>query len=135
MTYSYDDVNRLILQKSVDKNGTAIAQYTYTLGKNGERVEATESGACGEVETAYDYDKANRLVKETIRIDTGKTVYEYSYDKVGNRICKETDGVKTSYTYDSRNRLTTEKTGNGEIVYHYDVNGNLVKKSGGADAI
>ena len=113
-------MNRLILQKSVDKNGTVIAQYAYTLGKNGEWTKVTESGACGEAETAYDYDKANRLVKETIRTDAGKTVYEYRYDKVGNRIGKETDGVKTSYTYDSRNRLTTEKTGNSEIVYHYD---------------
>lgn len=135
LTYTYDDLNRLILQKNVDKNGTVIEQYAYTLGKNGERTKVTESGACGAVETTYDYDIANRLVKETIQTDDGKTVYEYSYDKVGNRICKEVDGVKTSYTYDSRNRLTTEKTGNSEIVYHYDANGNLVKQSGGADTI
>ncbi len=135
LTYTYDDLNRLILQKSVDRDGTVIAQYAYTLGKNGERTKATESGACGEAETTYDYDKANRLVKETIRTDDGKTVYEYSYDKAGNRTCKETDGVKTSYTYDSRNRLTAEKTGNSGITYHYDANGNLVKQSGGTDTI
>ncbi|MCM1158608.1 MAG: hypothetical protein NC300_10145 [Bacteroidales bacterium] len=34
-----DDINCLILQKSVDKNGTVIAQYEYTLGKNGEKTE------------------------------------------------------------------------------------------------
>lgn len=37
--YTYDDINRLTLQKSVDKNGTVIAQYEYTLGKNGEKTE------------------------------------------------------------------------------------------------
>ncbi|MDE6625518.1 MAG: hypothetical protein K2K56_03990 [Lachnospiraceae bacterium] len=99
LTYTYDDLNRFILQKS------------------------------------YGYDRANRLVKETIETGTGKTTYEYSYDKVGNRTCKETDGVRTFYTYDSRNRLIAEKTGNSEIVYHYDANGNLVKQSGGTDTI
>ena len=135
LTYTYDDLNRLILQQMVYNSGNAVVQYRYTLGKNGERTHIEEKGPDGTIETDYKYDKANRLVKETIQTSTGKTTYEYSYDKVGNRTSKEADGVKTVYTYDSRNRLATEKTGDNTVTYHYDANGNLLKQSAGTDTI
>ncbi|MDD6072554.1 MAG: hypothetical protein PUC12_17350, partial [Clostridiales bacterium] len=129
LTYSYDELNRLLLQKVVDKNGTIIAQYAYTLGKGGERTKVTETGACGNVETAYDYDKAGRLTKEVIEKDDVITTYLYEYDATGNRTAKTVDGEKTRYTYNSRNQLVTE-TGSETIAYSYDDNGNLLRKSG-----
>ena len=135
LTYTYDDLNRLILQQMVYNSGNAVVQYQYTLGKNGERTHIEEKGPDGTIETDYKYDKANRLVKETIQTSTGKTTYEYSYVKVGNRTSKEADGVKTVYTYDSRNRLAMEKTGDNTVTYHYDANGNLLKQSAGTDTI
>ena len=55
------------LQKVVDKSGKAIAQYQYTLGEGGERIKVTEEGPEGTIKTAYEYDKAGRLTKETIQ--------------------------------------------------------------------
>ncbi len=104
----YDECNRLILQKVVDKNGTVIAQYEYTLGKGGERTKVTETGACGSVETSYEYDKAGRLTKEAIETNGGKTTYIYTYDAVGNRTARNENGEKTEYNYNSRNQLVTE---------------------------
>ena len=135
LTYTYDDLNRLILQKSVDKNGTVIAQYEYTLGKNGERTKVTESGVCGNAEISYDYDKANRLVKEVIERNGEKTVYIYTYDAVGNRISKNENGEKTEYAYNSRNQLVKETSVAGTVIYSYDANGNLLKQSGMVDTI
>ncbi len=135
LTYTYDDLNRLILQKSVDKNGTVIAQYEYTLGKNGERKKVTESGACGNAEISYDYDKANRLVKEVIERNGEKTTYIYTYDAVGNRISKNENGEKTEYAYNSRNQLVKETSAAGTVTYSYDANGNLLKQSGITDTI
>ena len=84
LTYTYDDLNRLILQKEVDRNGTVIAQYAYTLGEGGEREKVTETGACGNVETTYEYDKAGRLVKEVTedQLNNDKKIYIYVYDAV-----------------------------------------------------
>ncbi len=130
ITYTYDECNRLILQKVVDRNGTIIAQYQYTLGKGGERTQVTETGACGNVETAYDYDNAGRLIKETIQKGEETTTYRYNYDDVGNRTKKLEDSAITKYTYNSRNQLVTEETEAGVVTYSYDANGNLLSQSG-----
>ena len=135
LTYSYDECNRLVLQKTVDKNGTVIAQYEYTLGKGGEQEKVTESGACGSVETSYDYDKAGRLTKEVIEKNNEKTTYIYTYDAVGNRISKNENGEKTEYTYNSRNQLVTETFATGTVTYSYDANGSLLNQSGAGKAV
>lgn len=74
---------------------------------------------------------------------------EYSYDKVSNRISRETkvkgelsaladvnseevqvtEG-RTTYTYNALNQLVTESSPEGNITYTYDANGNLIKQSG-----
>ena len=135
LTYTYDECNRLILQKVVDKNGTVIAQYAYTLGKGGERTKVSETGACGTVETSYDYDRAGRLTKEVIEAKDEKTVYIYTYDAAGNRTAKNENGEKTEYTYNSRNQLVTETSSAGTVAYSYDANGNLLNQSGAGKVI
>ncbi len=135
VTYAYDECNRLTLQKVVDRNGTIIAQYQYTLGKGGERTRVTETGACGNVETAYDYDKEGRLIKETIQKGEETTTYRYDYDDVGNRTKKLEDSAITKYTYNSRNQLVTEETEAGVVTYSYDANGNLLSQSGAGKAV
>jgi len=135
ITYTYDECNRLSLQKVVDRNGTVIAQYQYTLGAGGERTKVTETGACGSVEAAYDYDNAGRLIKETIQKGEETTTYKYDYDDVGNRIEKRENSKITKYTYNSRNQLITEKTGTQVVTYSYDANGNLLSQSGAGKAV
>ena len=135
ITYTYDECNRLTLQKAVDRNGTVIAQYQYTLGAGGERTKVTESGACGSLETAYDYDDAGRLIKETIQKGEETTTYKYDYDDVGNRIEKRENSTITTYTYNNRNQLITEKTGTQVVTYSYDANGNLLNQSGAGKAV
>ncbi len=134
LTYSYDECNRLILQKVVDKSGKAIAQYNYTLGEGGERTKVTEEGPEGTIETAYEYDKAGRLTKETIQKGEETTTYQYKYDSVGNRIEKRVNSDITKYTYNSRNQLVEEDTLTGTVVYSYDANGNLLNQSGAGKA-
>ncbi|MBE5945166.1 MAG: RHS repeat-associated core domain-containing protein [Lachnospiraceae bacterium] len=135
ITYTYDECNRLSLQKVVDRNGTVIAQYQYTLGAGGERTKVTETGACGSVEAAYDYDNAGRLIKETIQKGEETTTYKYDYDDVGNRIEKRENSKITKYTYNSRNQLITEKTGTQVVTYSYDANGNLLNQSGAGKTV
>ena len=141
ITYEYDSLNRLLVQKTIGSTGECIAKYTYTIGKNGERIEVLEEGLAGTTETEYTYDNAGRLTGEIItKAESGsvesKTAYGYTYDKVGNRITKSVNAgetpVTTEYTYNSRNQLLSESVNGQETLYSYDANGNLVKKSGTA---
>ncbi len=140
-TYEYDALNRLLVQKTVDKTGALTAQYQYTTEKNGERTKIQEEGPAGKKETEYEYDGAGRLTGErTVSADsTGKeteTSYAYEYDSAGNRTRKKVSTVGTTtvtdYTYNSRNQLAEEETKGRKTRYHYDANGNLLKKSGAA---
>ena len=140
-TYAYDALNRLLVQKTIDSTGALIAQYQYTTGKNGERTKIQEEGPAGKTETEYDYDGAGRLTGErTVSTDNAgketETSYTYEYDNAGNRIRKKVSAAGTAaateYTYNSRNQLAEEETKGQKTLYHYDANGNLLKKSGAA---
>lgn len=121
VSYEYDEVNRLVREKVLDKNGAPVVEYSYTLGAAGERLKVVETGRTVE----YEYDELYRLVKETVTDHSGTTVTEYTYDRNSNRLTKTVDGEVTEYTYNELNQLVSE-TG---ISYEYDLNGNLIKKT------
>lgn len=149
VTYTYDACQRLKEEWIVNESGVTLAKYTYGLGKAGERISVTEWSNGEETETAYRYDKLNRLVKETIERNQNKLTYEYSYDAVSNCIEKTvsikgdisaladvdleevqvTEGT-TTYTYNALNQLVAEASPEENISYTYDDNGNLVKQTG-----
>jgi len=88
----------------------------------------------------YEYDKANRLTKESktnnaVTKDgetTGDKTITYAYDTNGNLICKGDDTEYESYTYTADNMLAsaTIHKGNTETVetYTYDGEGNRLRK-------
>jgi len=123
VSYEYDKVNRLVLEKVLDKNGSLVAKYKYTLGAAGERLKVEENDRTVE----YEYDELFRLTKETVTDDNGTSVTTYTYDKNSNRLIKTVDGEVTTYAYNELNQLISE-TG---VSYEYDLNGNLVKKTEG----
>lgn len=119
ISYKYDEVNRLISEKALDKQGGLVAQYEYTLGAAGERTKVKELDRTVE----YTYDALYRLTGEKITADDGTvTTYTYAYDKVSNRILKTENGTETVYTYNALNQLVKEN----DTVYKYDDAGNLV---------
>ena len=120
-SYEYDEVNRLVREKILDKNGAPVVEYGYTLGAAGERLKVVETDRTVE----YEYDELYRLTKETVTDSNGTIVTEYTYDRNSNRLTKTVDGVVTEYAYNELNQLVSE-TG---ITYEYDLNGNLVEKT------
>lgn len=119
ISYKYDEVNRLISEKALDKQGGLVAQYEYTLGAAGERTKVKELDRTVE----YTYDALYRLTGEKITAaDKTVTEYTYAYDKVSNRILKTENGTKTTYTYNALNQLIKEN----DTVYKYDDAGNLI---------
>ncbi len=117
--YQYNDAGELVHQITTDKFGTSIDNSQYNYDNKGNIISAISTAGT----TTYVYDELDQLLKET-RPDG--TIYEYTYDEVGNRLTKKvtTDGnaVTTSYTYDDADQLTSV---NG-TTYSYDDNGNLL---------
>ncbi len=148
-TYRYDSCHRLTEEKVTDRNGNVILQYSYVLGKAGERIQTSETSPAGTVTTVNMYDSLNRLINESITDHKGTLANEYAYDAESNRIQKKTritgdisgiadpssDEVRivegtTTYEYNELNQLVRENAPDGAIVYSYDANGNLVGRDG-----
>ena len=109
--YRYDDQGNILLAMNCDEQGkaTAISQFYYD--KEGNKLREytgmTEpllitgldqiSGNSNYSVTKYEYDDANRLIKEIDPLGHEQT---YSYDQLGNlcEIC-DRNGIKTKYTY------------------------------------
>ena len=124
ITYDYDILNRLVCEKTLDKNGEIVVQYEYTLGDAGERLKVTELDRTVD----YTYDELYRLTGETIaNADGSINSWSYTYDAVSNRISKTENGTETVYTYNELNQLVQENN----TVYTYDDAGNLISVDGG----
>ena len=124
VTYDYDELNRLICEKALDKDGGLVAQYEYTLGAAGERTKVTELDRTVE----YTYDELYRLTGEKITAGGKVTEYTYTYDAVSNRLTKTENGNETVYNYNELNQLVQEN----DTVYTYDDAGNLISTESGA---
>ncbi len=110
----------------IDIDGNPVVQYVYTLGAAGERLSVAELDCT----VAYTYDELYRLTSETITEGEKVTEYTYAYDSVGNRILKTKNGTETEYTYNELNQLVADS----DNTYEYDLNGNLVRVIGEAQA-
>jgi RHS repeat-associated protein len=131
-SYTYDNLNRLTGLSSAGGSG-ALAQYTYVLGKAGNRLSVAElSGRT----VVYGYDDLYRLKTETVSPAIGGTFtcgdknelcgeIGYKYDLVGNRQQRTSTMAKIPATgllnYDENDRTSTDV---------YDPNGNTVSSAG-----
>jgi RHS repeat-associated protein len=127
----YDDRNSLKYLEN-RKDNTVIGSYKYTLDKAGNRLKVEEN--TGRI-VEYSYDDLYRLLSEKITdAANGNRIYDYTYDKVGNRNTKTevVNGVNkvTEYAYDANDRLQNEKVDQLQIAsYTYDNQGNTLTKT------
>ena len=90
--------------------GATIQEYTYDANGNRTKLKETNNGVVNE--TAYTYDKNDRLITEK---KSSQTV-TYTYDKNGN-LTGKTDG--TVQVFDLLNRMTSYKKGGTTAAYTY----------------
>ena len=108
--------------------GDTVQEFAYD--GNGNRVKLTETENGTVKETAYTYDKNNRLLTEKTGSQAQIT---YSYDNNGNMTGKS-DG--TVQTFDTLNRMTRYQKGGSYVTYAYYPDGmRKSKKVGTAAAI
>ncbi len=152
LKYEYSLNHRLINEYVYDVSGNLLYRYYYygfDANNNRNWVKEYDYTTGAEYNIKYEYDKLNRLTKETISCGEGSLVNEYTYDSLSNRTSKTTtitgdisliadrddelvditEGT-TEYTYNALNQLVTERRPEGDIIYTYDDNGSLIKVSG-----
>lgn len=112
--YAYDSRNQM-LEQAVEETSDAV-RYTYNA--TGNRATMTDESG----ETAYAYDKNNRVVSIT---KNGAAYISYTYDAAGN-VLSVTDkkGNLTDYTYDKSSRMSTVSSAGRTTTYTYDIGGN-----------
>jgi RHS repeat-associated protein len=124
VAYAYDKVNRLI--KETDQMGNE-ALYEY----NARGALLSKTDPAGR-KMMYAYDPFGRLSRLNFSDGSGKF---FRYDPAGNMLgiqkivpaAQGSDQLSVGgieYQYDEANRVAAVKTGNREILYGYDLNGN-----------
>jgi RHS repeat-associated protein len=121
--YTYNPMNGLVNLK-LDKAGSTLANYAYTLDKTGRFLSITELGGRT---FNYTYDENYKLTREVLAgsPDPARNgTVDYSYDAAGNRLSRNSSlpGIPTiSSAYDANDRRLDES---------YDLNGNARASAG-----
>ena len=97
-SYRYDRGKRLIAEERRDADGVLLSGLSYKYDANGNRVWMSDHLG---VETVYEYDGANQLLRET----AGGTTISYAYDANGNLVSETLGDETVTYRYDFENRL------------------------------
>ncbi len=144
-TYSYDRNNRLVTEVNVNNGITETTRYSYD--NNGNQIykdtSTVKAAVAGETEslsavvlgdgkndnvvTASGYDGFNQLVKVT----TGKTTAEYTYNSDGLRTSKTVNGAVTMQMWDG-NQIVLELNSAGAVTGKYIRGMNLVAEDIGS---
>ena len=101
ITYEYDELSRLTDIKG--DGGETLAHYDYD-----ELSRRTGLELGNNTDLVYDYNLGNRLTSLTNNLnDAGGTTltFDYTHDKVGNRLTMAKNGVTGSYIYDDLYQL------------------------------
>jgi hypothetical protein len=89
--------------------GTTLAAYAYD-----SRSRRTGLDYANGASIAYEYDTANRLLSLDNSTGSGHYIYDYTYDKVGNRMTMDSNGSSMHvYDYDKTYQVTGENGGLG----------------------
>jgi len=116
-TYTYDRLNRLTQLLNKRGDGTVLSGFTYTLGAAGNRTRVVETSGRA---IDWTYDAVYRLTGESIAEPAhGTSSTTWTYDKVGNRLTEQHNGIVGTFTYDNNDRLLSD----AGSTYTYDANG------------
>ena len=117
--FTYDPLMRLSGISVKDPAANPVMDYSYTY----DRMDNITDKATGHGNYTYGYDDLYRL---TTVDNPNLTDEAYAYDNVGNRLTSAETTDAWGYT------ANNELTGYDDVIYEYDVNGNMVSKTSGS---
>ena len=122
-TYEYNELNQLVRAGDVE----------YTWDNAGNLVSQTTTS--GVIVATYTYDSYNRMVTASVNSNNGTLEQSYTYDYLGNRTSKTTDGVTTYYVTDlSSGYSQVLKATTGSDVIYYTRGFELISRNEGTEA-
>ena len=115
-----DDQRLCVLYYSFDIDGQLIKRIRRAFDDN-ETLIRTE-------EAIFEYNKRGEITRESY-LHWGDEVAtaQYSYDRAGNRLSKETDNSEIHYNYNSMHQLTSVEVNGIHTRYTYDALGRLTQ--------
>lgn len=121
--YSVDGGLKALVTKVTDALGNEQSTYTNGSGKTVKSVQ--HSGPDGEIETSFEYDGIQRLVRVT-DAEGNQTLSTYDMGDRRTEVNHPASGI-TSFTYDALGNVLTKQTANmaeeGKMItYTYDYN-------------
>ncbi|GMV87963.1 MAG: hypothetical protein AMXMBFR81_08940 [Chthonomonas sp.] len=121
-SYDYDEVNRL-------KTMVTPAGERYTQQYDADSRRTTLLLGLGS-KREYRYDSVGRITTQIEYNAAGQGIYTMvdSYDAVGNRIGRNTNGNPTTWLYDEAYRLIGQQKSGQAATFSYDNNSNLTTK-------
>ncbi|MFN6540285.1 MAG: pre-peptidase C-terminal domain-containing protein [Nostoc sp. EkiNYC01] len=120
-TYKYDAIGQILSIINYQASNAVNSRFDYTYDSLGRRTSVSTLDG----KTTYDYDAFGQLTSVTL---PNARKIEYLYDASGNRISVKDNGVITAYNSNTLNQYTTV----GGASYSYDLDGNLIGKTQGA---
>ncbi|MFA4985919.1 MAG: hypothetical protein WC712_04985 [Candidatus Brocadiia bacterium] len=126
--YSYDSDDQMFYQEVVDSNNSVLGYGYYSRDYNGRVTSDTAVGCFGSYQTTYGFNSVGNMTGET-RTGTNSYAKTYSFDGMYDRTQKVENGNTTTYSYNGLGRIITS-TGGFTTTFGYDLNGNLISKSG-----
>ena len=122
-TYEYNELNQLVRAGEIE----------YTWDNAGNLVSQTTTS--GVIVAIYTYDSYNRMVSASVNTNNVTLEQEYTYDYLGNRTSKTTDGVTTYYVTDlSSGYSQVLKATTGSDVIYYTRGFELISRNEGTEA-
>jgi RHS repeat-associated protein len=142
-TYEYDILNRIItvsVQESSSSDRVLQKKYYYSVlnNRNTEKTEIVYLSTEESASTIYEYDFAERLVRQT-NADGGELITNYNSNGTIN-YSTDAMGKPTYYRYDNLNRMTERWAPFGDdnfsyLTINYDKNGNKIQERVGLDPV
>ncbi|MDR1954087.1 MAG: DNRLRE domain-containing protein [Clostridiales Family XIII bacterium] len=107
-----------------ERTGSGSVRYAYAYDDSGNRIKQARTGSGANEVITYEYDEANRLIKEDSSL-AGQTAYRY--DENGNVTSKDGAEQSFSYEYTVENRLKAVREGGSLLMAAaYDGDGNRI---------
>ena len=121
-TYSYNSLNQI----------TQAGDVSYTWDNAGNLVSQSRNGV---IAATYTYDCHNRMISADINSISGNIVESYTYDYLGNRTSKTTNGETTYFTTDlSTSYSQVLKAESSSETIYYTRGFELISRRAGQDA-
>ena len=121
-TYEYDEAGKLTKLHNRRPDGSILSLFEYEYDASGRRTSMTTI----EGKYLYNYDALGQLVGV---VHPDGRVVNYDYDETGNRRLVMDGGAVTAYTANDLNQYVAV----GDVVYEYDLDGNLISKTEGGE--